>query len=176
METKPRICITFAGPVGSSKSPIANYLSPKLGLAVFNNDLIRTEVLEDDGRECDPKEHLRRRDQRLTETIESGVSFICDASVDRGWEKLKATLTENNYHWFIISLDLSKEKLIELYELKGYHDTLQVIDKGYQDHQDFLAEYGDDVGLRITDKDYPDRLELSLQTVKKWLSELENGN
>lgn len=42
-----QICILFAGPIGSGKSPIANYLSYKLNLPIFNNDTIRTEVRED---------------------------------------------------------------------------------------------------------------------------------
>ena len=41
-----KICITFAGCVGSSKTPISNYLSTKLNLPIFNNDAIRSEIIE----------------------------------------------------------------------------------------------------------------------------------
>jgi cytidylate kinase len=44
-----KICITFAGAVGSSKTPISNYLSSRLNLPIFNNDTIRSEVIEDLG-------------------------------------------------------------------------------------------------------------------------------
>jgi len=42
---KEKFVILFAGAVGSSKSPIANYLSPKLNIPIFNNDAIRFEVI-----------------------------------------------------------------------------------------------------------------------------------
>lgn len=56
-------CILFAGAIGSGKSPIANYLSYKFNLPVFNNDIIRTEVKEDLLR-MDEEEYERRRSQR----------------------------------------------------------------------------------------------------------------
>lgn len=59
-----KICITFAGAVGSSKTPISNYLSTKLNLPIFNNDAIRSEVIEDLGI-FDSEEHLKRRNARL---------------------------------------------------------------------------------------------------------------
>ncbi len=39
--------ILFAGAVGSGKTPISNYLSYKLNLPIYNNDAIRSEVIED---------------------------------------------------------------------------------------------------------------------------------
>jgi len=47
MKDENKFCLTFAGAAGSSKTPISNYLSTKLLLPVFNNDAIRTEVIED---------------------------------------------------------------------------------------------------------------------------------
>jgi hypothetical protein len=167
MPTK-KICITFAGAIGSSKSPIANYLSPKLGLPIFNNDAIRSEVIEDLGN-LDNEEHLKRRDARLKEIIENGTSFIIDASVDRTWSKLKESLQENGYDYFIISLDLSKNLLERLYKAKGYTDSLKIIDELMQDHQKFLDEFGGDVGVHITDAEFEDRLEVAHKAVEKWM-------
>lgn len=64
------LCITFAGAIGSSKSPIANYLSISLGLPIFNNDSIRSEVTEDLGI-LDSKEYLKRRNKRFQELLKS---------------------------------------------------------------------------------------------------------
>ncbi len=46
---KQPICITFAAPVGSSKTPISNYLSGKLNLPIYNNEAARSEIIEDKG-------------------------------------------------------------------------------------------------------------------------------
>ena len=46
---KDKTLITFTGAVGSSKTSIAHFLSSRFGLPIFNNDAIRTEVLEDLG-------------------------------------------------------------------------------------------------------------------------------
>jgi hypothetical protein len=93
-----KICITFAWPVGCSKTPISNYLSTKLNLPVFNNDAIRSEVIEDLWF-FNNKEHIKRRDLRLNEIMELGVSFICDLSIDRKWDLFKKQLTDNNFKY-----------------------------------------------------------------------------
>lgn len=155
-------CITFAGPVGTSKTPIAYYLSWNLGLPVLSNDIIRVEVEEDLGA-FDQGEYERRRDERLKTLIASGKSFIYDASVDRQWPKLKDWL--GDYQAFIISLDLSQTKIEQLYKAKGYTET-QLIPQLYQQHQDFLKEHDAEVSLSIKDDDFPQRLQISLQSVK----------
>jgi len=40
--------VAFAGVVGSSKTPISNYLSGVFGLPVFNADAVRSEVMRID--------------------------------------------------------------------------------------------------------------------------------
>jgi len=161
-----KICITFAGVVGSSKTPISNYLSTKLNLPVFNNDALRTEVLEDLGK-FDSQEHLKRRNKRLKETVKSGISFICDVSIDREWPTLRDLLKQNNYRWFIISLDLSKSFLVELYKIKGYGESLVELDKFLLDHNIFLKNYSDEISLHITDIDFNNRCETSYRKLKK---------
>ncbi|MFA6424348.1 MAG: hypothetical protein WCV83_03515 [Candidatus Magasanikbacteria bacterium] len=164
-----RICITFAGAIGSSKTPIANYLSVKLNLPVFNNDAVRTEVTEDLGK-FDSVEHIKRRNKRLKEITKSGISFICDLSVDREWKMLKKLLVKNKYRWFIISLDLSKQFLIKLYKVKGYSNSLNVLDKFWNDHDNFIKNNGNEIGLHISDVDFKNRCETSFKKVRKYLN------
>lgn len=39
-----KFCVTFAGAVGSSKTPVTHYLSCAFCLPILSNDAIRTEV------------------------------------------------------------------------------------------------------------------------------------
>ena len=135
---KEKYVITFAGAVGSSKTPIAYYLSWKLNLPIFNNDSIRTEVVEEEG-DFSEMEYLKRRDDRIHQIVNSGMSFIYDASVDRIWKDKKIFWRkELGYNVFIISLDLSKELLVKLYNAKKYNETLLRIDELIEDHHIFL--------------------------------------
>lgn len=168
---KKKVCITFAGTVGSSKSPITNYISTKLDFPVFNNDIIRTEVQEDVGSLVE-REYLKRRDERLTAILQSGISFIYDASVDRAWPQFRNALVQNDYVWFIISLDLSKELLLKLYEVKGYDNSKPRLDQLLLEHQNFLDAYSDDIGVRITDEQFADRLAHAYLAADKWLSKI----
>ena len=161
-------CLTFAGVVGSSKTPISNYLSIKLSLPIFNNDALHTEVIEDLST-FNFEEYLRRRDTRLKEILKSNIPFIYDASVDRRWADLKKQLNSFNYHHFIISLDLSKKLLIQLYQVKKYFDSLNRLDQLIQDHNNFLEQFSSDINLHITDKEFPQRLKISFEAVKKYL-------
>jgi hypothetical protein len=163
-----KICITFAGAVGSSKTPITNFLSTKLNLPVFNNDAIRSEVTEDLGK-FDSEEHLKRRNERLMSVLEDGTSFICDLSVDREWKDFKKQLSLKGYHVFIISLDLSKDFLVRLYESKEYFESLKRIDEIINDHSVFLDNYENDIALHIQDKDFNRRCQISHEEVSKWI-------
>lgn len=166
---RERFVITFAGAVGSSKTPIAYYLSWKLNLPIFNNDSIRTEVIEERGSLVE-SEYLKRRDDRICQISESSLSFIYDASVDRVWKDKKALWQEElGYKVFIISLDLSKSFLENLYSAKKYNETLLRIDELIEDHDVFIDQNDCDVGLHISDRDFNDRLEMSYQSVLIWL-------
>ena len=171
METK-NICVTFAGPVGSSKSPISNYLSTTFNLPVFNNDNIRTEITEDIGIFVE-KEFLERLELRLRKVVESQISFILDASVDRVWETKGENIKKSGYKFFIISLDLSKDFLVKLYRVKKYDDSLNRFDEVFNDHQNFLKRYGGIVNISINDENFKDRLEICRQELEKWLIELK---
>jgi hypothetical protein len=165
-----KICITFAGAVGSSKTPITNYLSTKLLLPVFNNDAVHSEIIEDFGVFVDD-EYAKRRNARLEEIVKNGHSFICDASVDREWKDVKKQLIAHSYDFFIISIDLSKDLLTKLYKAKKYFESLERIDELIQDHNNFLSQHSDDVNIHITDKDFINRIQISYNEVSKYLEE-----
>lgn len=165
-----KICITFAGAVGSSKTPIANYLSYKLNLPIFNNDSIRTEVIEDFSI-FNEDEYLSRRNARGKEIIKNGKSFIYDASVDREWKQLKEWLDEANYQHFIISLDLSPDFLKKLYEAKQYNESLEQIDQNITDHENFIKNHADEIALHIDGSTFYDRLEISYRTAKEFINQ-----
>jgi hypothetical protein len=164
-ENKP-ICILFAGMVGTSKTPIATYISWKCGLPIFNNDAIRSEVHEDTlSQDFDEKLYLNRRDERLKELLSSKKNFVLDASIDRSWKKLKEMLVESDYHWLIISLDLSHDFVLKLYESKSYDETAKNVDQLYAEHQGFIDEFSKDIFLRINDNNFSQRLDICFKAV-----------
>ncbi len=165
-----KFCITFAGAVGSSKTPIANYLSSRLLLPIHNNDAIRTEVVEDLG-VFDQAEYLERRNDRLVFFLDQGWPFILDASMDRDWAQAKEVLQEKGYDHFVISLDLSKDFLAMLYERKNYHESRERLDQLVADHEAFLEAYKTDVNLHIKDADFPERLEKSYLAAQEWIEQ-----
>lgn len=169
MKAKKPLCITFAGAIGSSKTPIANYLSGRFNLPVFNNDAVRSEVIGDFGF-LDKKIHRELKDLRIKEIMEKRISFICDASVDREWETLKSWLKEYDYDFFIISLDLSKEFLIKLHQNKGSNESLIRLDKSMADHDLFINKYSDEISLSINDLGFKNRLSLATEAVSKVLN------
>lgn len=164
---KDRKCITFAGAVGSSKTPIANYLSTELNLPILNNDAIRTQVTED-FLTFDKNIYDQRQEDRCKAMLATGNSFIHDASVDRKWSTLHDWLTEQDYEWFIISLDLSYDLLIKLYEAKKYTDTDQLTNY-FEQHEEFLSKYNNAVGLHIRDTDFANRLNVAYKHVSEWV-------
>jgi len=166
-----KYCVLFAGPVGSSKSPIAHFMSCKFNLPILSNDVIRTEVAED-LLDYNHEEYKKRRDTRLKEILERGESFIYDASIDRSWKELKELLLEHDFQWFVISMDLSKEFLVKLCELKGYNETLKRIDDLLKDHKNFLSHYRSETHINIDDQNFPKRLELVTNQFSKWLNQI----
>lgn len=167
MESR-KFCVTFAGAVGSSKTPIAHYLSCKFSLPILSNDVIRTEVIEDLGF-LNQEEYERRRDFLLREMMQGGLAFIYDASVDREWEGAEKQLKEFNYRWFIVSLDLSGSFLEKLCAIKGYHETANRIGRLVEEHIAFLEKCGDEVTVSISDETFKDRMELCHRGLERWL-------
>jgi hypothetical protein len=167
MGMKNKFVVVFAGPVGSSKTPIAVYLSYTFNLPIFSTDAIRAEVSED-LLGYDVKEYEKRRDKRLKKVIGEGNSFILDASIDREWPKYSRWIEEGNYKVFIISMDLDKKFVATLFEAKLYQATMH-IDKWMNDHKIFMGTYGDTVNLHITESNFKDRLKLSSEKLNKWI-------
>lgn len=165
-----KYCILFAGTVGSSKTPLAYYLSSVLNLSIFSNDAIRTEVAED-LLAYNQQEYIKRQKQRLEKLLANGHPFIYDASIDRSWEKLKELLRGSGYEWFIVSIDLGKEFLSKLYQAKGYQETLERIDSLLADHENFLAHYSQEANIHITDQNFKNRLVVAKAVFARWLKE-----
>lgn len=167
---KKPVCILFAAPVGTSKTPIANYLSWNLGLPVFSTDSIRTEVHEDTLSEnLDQDMFLKRKEDRLEKIISFKKSFIFDASIDRNWKELKEKLEKAGYRWLIISIDLDRNLISKLYDSKNYTETKDRLDQLMSDHQIFLDDFEKDVSLKINNQNFHERLDLSLKTVMSTL-------
>ena len=161
----------MAGPAGCSKSPVAHYLSWNLGLPIFNHDVIRTEVIEDTlipGWNSD--EYYKRRDERGDQILNSKKNFIYDVSIDRRWLDIKPKLKERGYSWFIISFNLSPELLAKTDKAKGYTASQETVNRWYEEHQRFWEQYQDEVDFVIDDKNFHNRLGLTLKNVKKVLN------
>ncbi len=165
---KQPICITFAWVPGSGKTPITNFLSTKIDFPIFNNDAIRSEVIENYGF-LDEKVHLKIRNERLLEIMEQWKSFILDASIDRVWFEKKNLMKKFNYKVFIISLDLGENLIKKWYKNKNYTSFLEDFDTLFTDHKKFLEHFSDEVNLHITDLEYKNRLKLSFEAVNEFL-------
>ena len=168
MKNRKKFVVVFAGPVGSSKTPIAFHLSYTFNLPIFNTDTIRSEVSED-LLEYDVKEYEKRRDKRLKEVIAKGNSFILDGSIDREWQKYKKWIDRGHYEILVISMDLSKEFISKLFKAKLYQATMH-IDKWMNDHETFLGIYENVVDVHITEADFKDRLSLSSEKLNEWIN------
>lgn len=164
-----KILITFAGVVGSSKTPIAHYLSCKLNFPILNNDAIRTEVLEELGL-FDEKEYIKRRDRRIHDVLENSPKIIYDASIDREWKNWEKKIVNAGYKVFIISMDLSRDFLLELYKTKNYHESKARLEQLISDHEEFVKNYSHLINLKITDENFKNRLELAYLAVSEWLN------
>lgn len=161
--------IAFAGAAGCGKTPVATNLSWQLGWGVFSTDAIRSELSETWGYPVlNQPEFKEFRDQRFLQALNLGNNLIIDASVDRTWEQKRAELAGRRAEFFIISFDLKEDFLEQLFKIKGYAAT-EYIPGWVQDHQNFLNKYGQDVGFRVNEENYPDRINLCYRAVRAWL-------
>ncbi len=166
---KKKFVITFSGVPGSSKTPIAYYLSWNLGLPIFNNDTLRTESIEDTG-SFNPENYTKLRDARLDQLLALNTSFIYDASIDRQWASGKVWLDEHNYEHFVINMELDRDFVETLYKAKGYTQT-DKLEGWFEDHAKFLRNYPDVPNIHITSEAFPERLNISLKNTKEWINE-----
>ena len=160
-----KIFIWYAWTIWCWKSPITNYLSTKLWLPTFNTDAIRSEVCED-LLQVNEDVAQKRIKERLNDIIQNWTSFIYDASVDRRRELIKEILLKNDYNYFLISIDLNKETLLKFYEAKSYFESIEKLEKVYDDHQKFLEKYWNEINIHIDNKNYSERLEIVYEAAK----------
>jgi hypothetical protein len=164
---KPYV-VLFAGAGGGSKTPIAHYLSENLGLPIFDNDAIRSEVKEDK-LEFDIPEFEKRRDARRQAMLARHRSFIHGSSIDRSWSALRDDYSKAGYEVFIISLDISRTLLERLFKAKDY--DLNELARFHAEHGVFLRDHAGDVNVHITDANFPRRLEVALHSLSGWLQQ-----
>jgi len=167
-----RLIVCYAWAIWSWKTPITNYISTKLWLPVFDTDAIRSEVRED-LLVWDEDEVKNRANNRLNSIIKEWKAFIFDVSVDRTWWNLKEILLENHYNYFVISIDLDKKTLSSFYNAKWYDESMQRIDKVYEDHEKFLKDFPDDINIHINETNYQNRLENVYKVVNQRIKKLE---
>lgn len=168
MKSHQPVCVTFAGVVGCGKTPVAYYLSQQLGWPILNNDTLRTETVENTLNprfDTEAYEHLKQ--QRQHSLMSTQKDFIYDASVDRKWsQEHKQELEDYGYGWFIVSFNLSYQKLKQFMELKNYQESLARLDTLYQEHEVFLRRWSEDVSCIIDDVSFLDRMHIILQAVR----------
>ncbi len=119
----------------------------------------------------DSQEHIKRRDQRLKELLNSNISFIADFSIDRIRDSFKEELKQRKYQRYLISIDLSKDFLTQLYQNKKYTESLLLLNQIFEDHEKFLKKYKNDVNLSINNDNFKERLELAYQGAKQYLQD-----
>lgn len=185
--TKP-FAVVFAGVPGSSKTIIASFLSGSFGLPIFSNDTLRHEVkedmlvnnlvLKDDllqrgiNAPVALAEYERRLKERHSELLSTGRSIIFDGSVDRTWRGRRQRLEDHGYLHYMISVELSKAFLENLYSATGRASSIAQLDRYFAQHRLFLEEYDDDVSLQITDENFRDRLNVAANGLREFLQRI----
>ncbi len=165
-------CITFAGPAGCSKSPVAQYLSCQLNVPVMSNDVIRTEVREDHmGAVLDQKDYTRRVVERVKDLAARKVSFIYDASNDRKWLRFLENFEPDSYVIGVISYDLSPAFYKAMLAAKQYCEILDGADNYLAQHKAFIEKHPDVVICSITDHNFPDRLDIALRASQQFIDD-----
>lgn len=163
--------ITFAAPVATTKSQISYYLSINNNLPILNNDSLRKEIFTKFA-VFDGGAHKELLINRLEQAFELGNNFILDASIDRQWGFLKEEfLDKYGFGHFIISLDLTNNKIRSLYNSGTGLNEDNHARETFDDHQKFLMEYADLINVSITDEKFEDRFLIADNSYKSYLKE-----
>jgi hypothetical protein len=170
-------CITFAGPIGCSKSPVAHYISMAFGWPIFSHDAVRHEVMEDTR---NPILDIKLLEERITERTKfitgKNESIIYDASQDRHWDRFIAAFQKTPpYQFGVISFDLSRDFYEEILRAKHYDSTLLRAKKLLDDHEAFVHQYKEVIICSITDATFQDRLYIAEEAVRKFTSDKTNN-
>lgn len=166
--------VTFAGTPGTSKSPVAYYLSAEFNLPIISSDNIRYEVREDLRLNTINKpvalaEYEKRFKARRLGLLALGMPFILDASVDREWTTYKQELTGANYDWFMIDMELSTAFIEDLFLKTDREWAIEQLPYYMAHHETFMAQYGQDVDLQITDETWHKRLQIAAGGLQRFL-------
>lgn len=167
--------VVFSGLPGTSKTIIANYLSGKFGLPVFNNDQLRFEVKEDllvDNINLPAAiaEFEKRLTERVDEILSTGRPIILDGSVDRRWPERRAQLEKYGYGWFLINMELSSDFIENLWRKTGREHLIKTYLYPYVPaHREFIKKYSNQINLEITDKQFPNRLNTAAGALNVYL-------
>jgi predicted kinase len=167
--------VVFAGAPGSSKSIVAHHLSMQFNLPIINRDIIRSEVKEDllatSINEPRAKQEFEKRfNQRWQQILSAKQSIILDASVDRSWPETKAQLQAAGYSWFMIDMELSRDFFIKLFAATKRRKGIEQLDGYLEDHRKFMDNFGDEVDILIDDNTFKDRLRVSEEALRKFLT------
>lgn len=176
MRMSSPFCVVFAGVPGSSKTIIAYYLSLNFRLPILSTDNIRFEIKEDllVDNINEPAAHAqynKRYEDRLLEALKQQSSFIHDGSVDRRWPELKQRLIDARFDYFLVSLDLSKHFLSNLYLKTGRKSALDQLDAYYEQHDVFRQNFAQDVAVSIGDNDFLKRNQITSGVLAAYLDQ-----
>ena len=166
-------CITFAGPIGCSKSPVAHYISMAFGWPIFSHDAVRHEVMEDTRNPILDVKLLEERIAERTKFItQKNSSIIYDASQDRHWDRFISAFHKTPpYEFGVISFDLSQDFYEEILKAKHYDSTLLRAKKLLADHEAFVRQYREVIICSITDATFADRLYIAEEAVRKFVGD-----
>lgn len=173
--------VVFAGMPGTSKTPIAHYLSCEFGLPILSTDQIRFEVredlrIDDINKLGGIEEYQRRLQERYNRLMSTRTSFIFDGSMDRRWAERKQRFLQSGYDWFMISMELTKPFLAGFYGATGRASWADKnLDYYLGQHNEFMAEHSADINLQIDDNNFADRLKIAAEGLKRFLvSRIDN--
>lgn len=170
---KKPFCITFAGPVGCSKTPVAHHLSITFGWPILSNDAIRSEVIEDTLQpELDVDLYRTRAVARIKALADRPDNLIYDASHDRHWGSYLSNFADDPpYNFGVISYDLSREFYVQLLRTTRYKSTLPRVDELLADHTGFVRDHEDTIICTITDENFQNRLHVAEDAVRTFIAD-----
>jgi len=152
---QPKLVICFSGIPGSGKTTLAAELEKKLKAIRVSNDDIRSVIESDAVTNRDQREDLKEKflDWFFVEVKKwPNGTILLDSGIDRRYLELKQRF--NDYKFFVISIEISKELAIErLKARQGHRSKLQPMldsmDRWITDKKEFDNKYSSEVDYRI---------------------------
>jgi len=179
--------VVFSGVPGTSKSITAQAISCEFQIPILSNDTVRFEVKEDlRVKHLSIKEDLefasvnqngalveydRRIKERRLEILDRGIPIVLDGSVDRTWETVKNDLMVNNYDWFMVDMELTRQFMEDLYRGTGREAFIDQLDSYFEDHRIFIEHHQADISVEITDDLFLDRRKVAIDGLHRFLEQ-----